>query len=123
MPIGHVLIRVAKADFAPTVQFYTNTLKTLGLSVLPGFPEGMVGFGTAGPEFVLLSSEKSSYVHVAFQAADTKAVDAFHSTALSAGAKDNGAPGIRAGIHPQYYAAFIHDPIGNNIEAGTLTSA
>lgn len=54
---------------------------------------------------------------------DTKAVDAFHSTALSAGAKDNGAPGIRAGIHPQYYAAFIHDPIGNNIEAGTLTSA
>lgn len=69
MPIGHVLIRVAKADFAPTVQFYTNTLKTLGLSVLPGFPEGMVGFGTAGPEFVLLSSDKSSYVHVAFQAA------------------------------------------------------
>lgn len=54
---------------------------------------------------------------------DTKAVDAFHATALSAGAKDNGAPGIRAGIHPQYYAAFIHDPIGNNIEAGTLTAA
>jgi hypothetical protein len=54
---------------------------------------------------------------------DVKSVDAFHSTALSAGAKDNGAPGIRAGIHPQYYAAFIHDPVGNNIEAGTLTSA
>lgn len=69
MPIGHVLIRVAKADFAPTVQFYTNTLKALGLGVLPGFPEGMVGFGTAGPEFVLLSSDKSGYAHVAFQAA------------------------------------------------------
>ncbi|EHK41632.1 uncharacterized protein TrAtP1_005146 [Trichoderma atroviride] len=123
MPIGHVLIRVAKADFAPTVQFYTSALKTLGLNVLPGFPEGMVGFGTAGPEFVLLSSDKPGYAHVAFQAADTKAVDAFHSASLSAGAKDNGAPGIRAGIHPQYYAAFIHDPVGNNIEAGTLTSA
>lgn len=150
MPIGHVLVRVAKADFAPTVQFYTNALKTLGLNILPGFPEGMVGFGTAGPEFVLKSSDKSSYVHVAFQAAgkyndifiscrsmckssigiasnyfdlDTKAVDAFHAATISAGAKDNGAPGIRAGIHPQYYAAFIYDPIGNNIEAGTLTSA
>ncbi|KAM0253916.1 hypothetical protein ACHAQJ_007091 [Trichoderma viride] len=123
MPIGHVLLKVAKADFVPTVEFYTTVLKTLGLQKLPGFPEGMVGFGIAGPEFVLLSSEKTSNAHVAFQAADTKAVDAFHNAAVSGGAKDNGAPGIRASIHPQYYAAFFHDAIGNNIEAGTLTAA
>ncbi|KAK1242425.1 hypothetical protein MKX07_000411 [Trichoderma sp. CBMAI-0711] len=122
MPIGHVLLHVAKADFAPTVAFYTTVLKTLGLQKLPGFPEGMVGFGTAGPEFVLLSGEKTSNAHVAFQAGDTSAVDAIHSSALANGAKDNGAPGIRAGIHPKYYATFFHDPVGNNIEAGTLTA-
>ncbi|KAK4083784.1 uncharacterized protein Triagg1_1446 [Trichoderma aggressivum f. europaeum] len=122
MPIGHVLLHVAKADFAPTVEFYTNVLKSLGLQKLPGFPEGLVGFGTTGPEFVLLSGEKTSNAHVAFAAADTNAVDAFHTAALASGAKDNGAPGIRAGIHPKYYASFIHDPIGNNIEAGTLTA-
>jgi hypothetical protein len=53
---------------------------------------------------------------------DTSAVDAIHSSALANGAKDNGAPGIRAGIHPKYYATFFHDPVGNNIEAGTLTA-
>lgn len=69
MPIGHVLLHVAKADFAPTVAFYTTVLNTLGLQKLPGFPEGMVGFGTTGPEFVLLAGEKTSNAHVAFQAA------------------------------------------------------
>ncbi|KAL7791584.1 Glyoxalase/Bleomycin resistance protein/Dihydroxybiphenyl dioxygenase [Trichoderma ceciliae] len=123
MPIAHVLLEVAKDDFAPTVEFYITLLKTLGLQKLPGFPEGMAGFGVAGPEFVLISREKTSNTHVAFQAADTKAVDTFYAAALSGGAKDNGPPGLRAHIHPQYYAAFCHDPVGNNIEAGTLTTA
>ncbi|EHK21176.1 uncharacterized protein TRIVIDRAFT_51781 [Trichoderma virens Gv29-8] len=122
MPIGHVLLHVAKANFAPTVEFYTTVLKTLGLQKLPGFPEGMVGFGINGPEFVLLAGEKTSNAHVAFAAADVNAVDAIHTAALANGAKDNGAPGIRAGIHPKYYATFFHDPVGNNIEAGTLTA-
>lgn len=69
MPIGHVLLRVAKADFAATVDFYTTVLKTLGLQKLPGFPEGLVGFGVSGPEFVLLAHDQPSYGHVAFQAA------------------------------------------------------
>lgn len=54
--------------------------------------------------------------HLAFQAKDRAAVDAFHKAGLAAGAKDNGAPGIRA-YHPGYYAAFLIDPDGNNIEA------
>lgn len=54
--------------------------------------------------------------HLAFQAKDRAAVDAFHKAGLAAGAKDNGAPGIRA-YHPGYYAAFLLDPDGNNIEA------
>lgn len=54
--------------------------------------------------------------HLAFQAKDRAAVDAFHKAGLAAGAQDNGAPGIRA-YHPGYYAAFLLDPDGNNIEA------
>jgi hypothetical protein len=49
-------------------------------------------------------------------------VDAFHAAALAAGGKDNGAPGPRPGLHPDYYAAFVLDPVGNNIEAGCLVS-
>lgn len=54
--------------------------------------------------------------HVAFQAADRALVDAFHAVALASGGTDNGAPGQRP-YHPDYYAAFVLDPDGNNIEA------
>jgi catechol 2,3-dioxygenase-like lactoylglutathione lyase family enzyme len=54
--------------------------------------------------------------HLAFQAANREAVDAFHKAALAHGGKDNGAPGERP-YHPGYYAAFVLDPDGNNIEA------
>lgn len=54
--------------------------------------------------------------HLAFQAADRATVDAFHKAALAHGGQDNGAPGERP-YHPGYYAAFVLDPDGNNIEA------
>ena len=54
--------------------------------------------------------------HLAFQARDRATVDAFHRAALAAGGRDNGAPGERD-YHPGYYAAFVLDPDGNNIEA------
>ena len=54
--------------------------------------------------------------HLAFQAKDRAAVDAFHKAAIAAGGKDNGAPGTRK-YHANYYAAFVIDPAGNNIEA------
>lgn len=55
--------------------------------------------------------------HLAFQASDTAMVDAFHAAALANGGRDNGAPGMRDQYHPGYYAAFVLDPDGNNIEA------
>ena len=55
--------------------------------------------------------------HLAFQANDREAVDAFHATALAHGGKDNGAPGLRPVYHPHYYGAFVIDPEGNNVEA------
>jgi catechol 2,3-dioxygenase-like lactoylglutathione lyase family enzyme len=57
-----------------------------------------------------------SRVHIAFQAADRSVVQAFHKAALAAGGRDNGAPGERE-YHPGYYAAFVLDPDGNNVEA------
>ena len=54
--------------------------------------------------------------HLAFQAGDRTMVDAFYEAGLAAGGKDNGAPGVRP-YHPGYYAAFLLDPDGNNIEA------
>ena len=55
--------------------------------------------------------------HLAFQAKDRAMVDAVHKAGLAAGGKDNGAPGLRPRYHPDYYAAFLLDPDGNNIEA------
>ena len=56
-------------------------------------------------------------MHVAFLAADRPTVDAFHRAGLAAGGKDYGAPGLRPHYHPGYYAAFVLDPDGHNIEA------
>ncbi len=56
-------------------------------------------------------------VHVAFEAPSRTQIDAFYAAALAAGGKDNGPPGLRPHYHPNYYAAFVIDPDGNNIEA------
>jgi catechol 2,3-dioxygenase-like lactoylglutathione lyase family enzyme len=56
-------------------------------------------------------------LHIAFAADDRATVDAFHATALAAGATDNGAPGPREIYHPDYYGAYVLDPDGHNIEA------
>ncbi|KFX95828.1 hypothetical protein O988_05624 [Pseudogymnoascus sp. VKM F-3808] len=87
---------------------------------LASFPNGMTGFGSQRPEWWIGVGDANSTVHVAFGAPDKEAVDAFHAAAIAAGAKDNGAPGPRAHIHPDYYAAFILDPVGNNIEAACM---
>ena len=55
--------------------------------------------------------------HLAFRAPDRAAVDGFHRAALNAGARDNGPPGLRPDYGATYYAAFVIDPDGNNIEA------
>ncbi len=61
--------------------------------------------------------QRYSVVHLAFLAEDRAAVVAFHEAAISAGGKDNGAPGERNQYHPGYYGAFVLDPDGNNVEA------
>jgi catechol 2,3-dioxygenase-like lactoylglutathione lyase family enzyme len=68
------------------------------------------------PSFGVARREPTGGGHVAF-AADRTTVDAFHDAALKAGGSDNGAPGLREHYHPTYYAAFVRDLDGNNIEA------
>jgi catechol 2,3-dioxygenase-like lactoylglutathione lyase family enzyme len=65
-------------------------------------------------------SATNSGVHVAFRAPDRAAIDTFHQAGLKAGGRDNGSPGLRRGYGPNYYAAFLLDPDGNNVEAVCL---
>ncbi|KFY36842.1 hypothetical protein V495_07572 [Pseudogymnoascus sp. VKM F-4514 (FW-929)] len=120
MAISHVLIKASAAEHSAVVNFYAQALKPLGSKQLASFPNGMTGFGSQRPEWWIAVGDTNSTVHVAFGAPDKEAVDAFHAAAIAAGAKDNGAPGPRAHIHPDYYAAFILDPVGNNIEAACM---
>jgi catechol 2,3-dioxygenase-like lactoylglutathione lyase family enzyme len=114
----HVGLNVA--DFETSRRFFEQALAPLGYRVVMDFSQyGAAGFGTGEkPEFwVGARDPRGTGTHVAFHAADRATVDRFHAEALAAGGTDNGPPGIREDYHPTYYAAFVLDPDGNNIEA------
>jgi catechol 2,3-dioxygenase-like lactoylglutathione lyase family enzyme len=114
----HVAIEVA--DLARSRAFYEMTLAPLGVEVVSEPVPHMVGIGSEGrPWFWLMGRDRPTArgVHLAFAAADRDAVDAFHAAGLAAGGTDNGAPGPRPLYHASYYAAFVLDPDGNNVEA------
>jgi catechol 2,3-dioxygenase-like lactoylglutathione lyase family enzyme len=111
--IDHVSLRVL--DLPRAVAFYRVALAPLGYDVLMEFPQG-VGMGTRKPFlWITQSTQPPSPTHVAF-ASERARIDAFHAAAVAAGGIDNGAPGVRADYHPNYYAAYVYDPEGNNIE-------
>jgi len=114
--IDHVTANVS--DFERGKQFYVQALAPLGYSVQMEF-ESAAGFGTGEgiPDFWIGSSPERGATHVAISAKDRAAVDAFYEAATAAGGKDNGAPGLRPHYHETYYAAYVHDLDGNNIEA------
>ncbi|HEY6836182.1 MAG TPA: VOC family protein [Gaiellaceae bacterium] len=116
--IDHVTANVG--DFEQAKRFYTQALAPLGYSVQMEFGES-AGFGTGEgiPDFWISSREGRGATHVAISAKDRAAVDAFYEAAVQAGGNDNGAPGLRPDLHEAYYAAFVHDADGNNIEAVT----
>ena len=109
--IDHVHLRVS--DVQASKRFYRAVFASLGLADV--LVEGD-GFFYADELYVDKADGPISRVHLAFQAPDRNVVKAFHEGALSAGGRDNGAPGERS-YHPGYYAAFVLDPDGNNIEA------
>ena len=116
--LDHVGLNVR--DYQASRRFYEQALAPLGHGVVMAFDEWKAaGFGSGGkPSFWVSEREPlGTGTHIAFVAADRAAVDAFHEAALGAGGRDNGAPGLREHYHPTYYAAFVLDPDGNNVEA------
>jgi len=111
-------IGIMVKDVEASRKFYAAALAPLGVDVAMAAP-GHVGFGRDGkPQFWLAQGEPpASPLHLAFRARNRGEVDAFHAAALAAGARDNGAPGLRGHYHPNYYGAFAIDPNGHNIEA------
>jgi catechol 2,3-dioxygenase-like lactoylglutathione lyase family enzyme len=116
MILDHISVNVA--DFEKSKAFYLAALEPLGIGVVKD-GEGFAGLGRDGaPQFWIGTFGRApGPIHVAFAAADHAQVRAFYDAALAAGGTDNGAPGIRAHYHPHYYAAYVRDPDGHNIEA------
>lgn len=118
----HIGLKVKDID--ASVRFYEAALAPLG-SVLCSRDDAGAGFGPPDePAFWLYldknARDKNAWSpgeHVAFRATDRAAVDRFHAAGLEAGGHDNGGPGLRADYSPTYYAAFLLDPDGNNVEA------
>jgi catechol 2,3-dioxygenase-like lactoylglutathione lyase family enzyme len=114
----HVGIRVS--NVAVSACFYEAALAPLGCE-LCSQDAASAGFGPPGaPALWLVQAPGSGGTHVAFRAADRSAVELFYKRGLEAGGRDNGAPGLRTDYGPSYYAAFLLDPDGNNVEAVCL---
>ena len=116
----HIGLKVGNLDAA--IRFYTAALAPLGY-VLCSKDENGAGFGPKGEPALWLHKQlknagaQSSGAHVAFRAPDHAAIQKFHAEGLKAGGRDNGAAGHRHDYSPTYYAAFLLDPDGNNVEA------
>jgi catechol 2,3-dioxygenase-like lactoylglutathione lyase family enzyme len=116
---------VVSSDFARSKAFYVRALAPIGYALLAEIPASVTGhtdvagFGEPPhPDFWITSgSANRPAIHVAFRVPTRALVDAFHAAALAAGGTDNGGPGLRPHYHPNYYAAFVLDPDGHNIEA------
>ena len=120
--IDHITLTVS--NLAHAAKFYKAALAPLGY--VPGYgdehvasfhvPANEEGEDGGGEIWIKDSDKPLAPMHIAFRAANADQVKAFYDAGLNAGGFDNGAPGPR-NYHPGYYAAFLHDPDGNNIEA------
>ena len=113
-------VKFGVTDYAASKAFYLKALEPLGVVVIWEAPEGD-GAELCAPDSkaslcISQSDEKPAHLHLAFTAQNREQVEAFYRAALSAGGKDNGAPGLRPQYHPDYYAAFVIGPDGHNIE-------
>jgi catechol 2,3-dioxygenase-like lactoylglutathione lyase family enzyme len=112
--IAHTSIAVS--DYQKSKAFYTTALAPLGYSSSQQYGEA-AGFNDGqNTDFWISKEETIVPQHVAFEARNREQVQAFHAAALAAGGRNNGEPGYRD-YWPGYYAAFVLDPDGNNIEA------
>ena len=116
---------VVVGDYAKSQNFYREALAPVGYSRVVEVPGGFdgggatIGFCHADGSDVWVSAgdRPTPPLHLAFRAPSRAAVDAFHAAAVATGGRDNGAPGLRTRYHANYYAAYVLDPDGHNIEA------
>lgn len=119
--IDHTSLSVS--DYAKAKAFYAAALAPLGCGLQMEFPmddgSRVMGIGLPGKPFLWISGggKTSPHVHIALRAENRGQVNAFYAAAIAAGGTDNGAPGPRPHYHEHYYAAFVLDPDGHNIEA------
>ncbi|WP_137864770.1 MULTISPECIES: VOC family protein [unclassified Sphingomonas] len=122
--LDHVGFAVSDAEASR--HFYAAALAPLGITLLMTVPArengsggNAHGFGMGDDPFFWIGDNErvGEGTHIAFRAGTRAEVDAFHAAALAAGGRDHGAPGLRPHYHPNYYAAFVLDPDGLNIEA------
>ncbi|MFK7874519.1 MAG: VOC family protein [Paracoccaceae bacterium] len=120
--IDHITFGVSCFD--ASVAFYDQAFKPLGVkrlfTVPPDQSDGMqvTGYGKDVPFFWIAEQDQPPIaLHIALRAQSLAEVARFHTAALQAGGKDNGPPGLRPQYHPTYYACFVRDPDGHNIEA------
>ena len=114
----HVKFGVSK--YTVSKAFYLKVLEPLGATVVTEWPPNGVEISQPQGSVSLClfqTEEKPAHLHIAFVAESRKQVDAFYRAALAAGGTDNGPPGLRPQYHANYYAAFVLDPDGHNIEA------
>ena len=114
--VDHVVFVVSDLDASR--RFYQAALAPLGFHVVSE-EEKCVGFGLKGADdfAICRDGEPSTRAHVAFVAESREAVDAFFSAAMAHGGREKQAPGLRPEYHAGYYAAYVWDPDGNNVEA------
>src|ERR1700755_3301778 len=112
----HIGLKVKSLD--ASVRFYTAALAPLGY-VLNSRDDSGAGCGPKDASALWLYAEKGSAAgaHIAFRAPDHASIKKFHAEGLKAGGRDNGGAGPRADYSPSYFAAFLIDPDGNNVEA------
>jgi len=117
--IDHLTLGVN--DLARSREFYIRALVPLGFAEISVWRDDAheVAFGLDEADDFTISAayDRAAPVHVAFAADRREQVDAFHAAALTAGGQDNGRPGLRPQRSSEYYAAFVLDPDGNNVEA------
>lgn len=112
------------SDYDRSKAFYAKALAPLGYTLImevgeAGSGHRAAGFGRGGKPDIWIGEEGGlgGELHVAVTADDRATVDAFYHAAIAAGGRDNGPPGPRQHYHPNYYAAFVRDPDGHNVEA------
>ncbi|CAI7658887.1 unnamed protein product [Penicillium pancosmium] len=119
--IDHITIPAPEEHFESLVEWYKKALSPLGYKEIMRFP-GVVGLGSEVPDFWIFQKETHipSGFHFAFTAPNRAAVNTFYKAAIDAGGTCNGKPGLRPEYHENFYAAFVLDSIGNNVEMSSM---